>query len=353
MFETAAVRNPRDDDRPGPVNRSLAIFLVSVLGLFLELMLIRWIGTEIRIFAYLQNTVLVVCFLGLGMGCFSCRQPIRMRSLLLALLCLTLVLAVPLGRRGAAEITTLLSLLHDLLIWQHAPEMGTWTTVLGLAAGLLLTFGFMILLWEIFLPLGRLLGRLMDDHPRTIRAYSINVGGSLAGIGLFMLLSAWYTGPDVWLAVAGGLLLPFLGRRWLDLGLLLAVVVAAWFAGRDPTALEIAWSPYQKLMLTQCRSEGPQQSHAWAGQYLILVNNAGYQGILDLSPEAVRNNPRIPPQRYGLSQYDVPLLLHPHPRRVLIVGAGSGNDVAGALRGGAEQITAVEIDPGIIDMGRR
>ena len=33
----------------GPRNRTWAIFLVSVLGLFLELMLIRWIGTEIRI----------------------------------------------------------------------------------------------------------------------------------------------------------------------------------------------------------------------------------------------------------------------------------------------------------------
>ena len=52
------------------------LFLVSVLGLFLELMLIRWIGTEIRIFAYLQNTVLVVCFMGLGLGCLTCRKPI-------------------------------------------------------------------------------------------------------------------------------------------------------------------------------------------------------------------------------------------------------------------------------------
>ena len=43
----------------GPRNRTLTLFLVSVLGLFLELLLIRWIGTEIRIFAYLQNTVLV------------------------------------------------------------------------------------------------------------------------------------------------------------------------------------------------------------------------------------------------------------------------------------------------------
>ena len=58
----------------------LGDLLVSVLALFLEMLLIRWIGTEIRIFAYLQNTVLVVCFLGLGMGCFTCRRSIALRG---------------------------------------------------------------------------------------------------------------------------------------------------------------------------------------------------------------------------------------------------------------------------------
>ena len=42
------------------------IFIVSTLILYLELVLIRWIGTEIRIFAYLGNLVLVICFFG---GC--------------------------------------------------------------------------------------------------------------------------------------------------------------------------------------------------------------------------------------------------------------------------------------------
>ena len=36
------------------------ITLLSALILFLEMLLIRWIGTEVRIFAYLQNGVLVV-----------------------------------------------------------------------------------------------------------------------------------------------------------------------------------------------------------------------------------------------------------------------------------------------------
>ena len=70
---------PTESETPprsaGRVSRPiLAIFLVSFLGLFLEMLLIRWIGT-IRIFAYLQNTILVVCLLGLGLGCFTARKP--------------------------------------------------------------------------------------------------------------------------------------------------------------------------------------------------------------------------------------------------------------------------------------
>jgi SAM-dependent methyltransferase len=38
---------------------------------------------------------------------------------------------------------------------------------------------------------------------------------------------------------------------------------------------------------------------------------------------------------------------------VLIIGAGSGNDVAAALRQGVQHIDAVEIDPAINDLGRR
>src|SRR6185295_15321682 len=41
------------------------------------------------------------------------------------------------------------------------------------------------------------------------------------------------------------------------------------------------------------------------------------------------------------------------PRRVLILGAGTGNDAAVAVRNGASEVTAVEIDPLIADLGRR
>jgi len=41
------------------------------------------------------------------------------------------------------------------------------------------------------------------------------------------------------------------------------------------------------------------------------------------------------------------------PKEVLVVGAGMGNDVAAALRHGAEKVDAVEIDPLIVALGKR
>ncbi len=338
--------------RPGPRNLTTAIFLISVLGLFLELLLIRWIGTEIRIFAYLQNTVLVVCFLGLGMGCFTSRKPILLHRTLVPLLVLAMLMAIPFTRRGVAEISGLLSVLDDFLIWEAAMNDGAWATLYRVTLGLGMTFFLMLLLWEVFVPLGRILGRLMNQHPKTIAAYSVNVAGSLVGILLFTALSVLSTPPVVWFAVVAALLFWFLGtgRTFrINLALTAGIALSAWIAGRAPDALEVAWSPYQKLALKE-KQEG---WGSWAGKYLITVNNVGYQGIIDLSEQAVEASPDISPEDAGLSQYDLPMLVHPNPKKVLIVGAGSGNDVAGALRGGAESVTAVEIDPAIIDIGRR
>ena len=47
---------------------SMPFFAASFLSLFLEVLLIRWCGAEIRILAYLKNLTLLGCFLGLGLG---------------------------------------------------------------------------------------------------------------------------------------------------------------------------------------------------------------------------------------------------------------------------------------------
>ena len=336
---------------PGPRNRPLAIFLIGVFGLFLELLLIRWIGTEVRIFAYLQNTVLIVCFLGLGMGCFTSNKPVSIRNILLPLLALTVLLALPATRAVLANITQFLSVLDDMPIWEHSRSTDRLTAAAWVVNGLTLTLGLMVLIWEMFVPIGRILGRLMDNRTQVIKAYSFNVAGSLLGIWLFVALSAFSLPPLGWLAIACALLIPFVWNgpeRLFNLGLVAALLVAGLFVGLEQGALETHWSPYQKLVL----KHAPAATYGESGK-LITVNNAGYQGLIDLDAGRVLANPRIPANLRGLSQYDLPLRFKPSPARVLIVGAGSGNDAAGALRGGAENVTAVEIDPAIIDLGRR
>ena len=118
------------DDYLRLTHRTWAIFLISVLGLFLEMLFIRWIGTEIRIFAYLQNTILVACFLGLGLGCFTCRKPIIFRQSLVPLLLLLLAMAIPLTRGILQNISDYLSLMGDLTIWYSLVSTNPEVTVL-------------------------------------------------------------------------------------------------------------------------------------------------------------------------------------------------------------------------------
>lgn len=352
MSNSPALPNSHNEDR-SPIGL-WPIFFVSVLGLYLELLLIRWVSTEVRIFAYLQNTVLVVCILGLGMGCFACHRPIDLCRALRRLLLLTLLLAIPFSRNILGKISEMLSVLHDFVIWTpgvRGADLTSTGRVVLVIIGLALAFGLMLLLWDMFVPIGQLLGRLLDRHPRPLLAYSVNIAGSLVGVWLFVALSAWDLPPFVWLAVLVPLVLGCVAgsQRRQALWLLAGTVCLGFFASQEPDSREVRWSPYQKLVL-RGREDSPDVRWDW----FISVNSSAYQAMIDLSPQKVQRDPaHFSPQMRGYSQYDLPCRLHPHPEKVLIVGAGSGNDVAGALRNGASEVVAVEIDPVILSMGRR
>jgi spermidine synthase len=79
-----------------------------------------------------------------------------------------------------------------------------------------------------------------------------------------------------------------------------------------------------------------------------------FQKILDLSPEFINSNPGAKINQEALPHYELPYRLLSRPvENVLIVGSGTGNDVAAALRHGASHVDAVEIDPLILELGRR
>jgi spermidine synthase len=77
---------------------------------------------------------------------------------------------------------------------------------------------------------------------------------------------------------------------------------------------------------------------------LTLIRAAGhfYQHVLDTSGRNSEEN---------RAYYDFPYQVHPVLTDVAIVGSGTGNDVAAALRAGAERVDAIEIDPAILLVG--
>ena len=48
--------------------RMTELFTASLLSLYFELIVIRWLSSEIRIFAYFKNIPLMACLFGLGLG---------------------------------------------------------------------------------------------------------------------------------------------------------------------------------------------------------------------------------------------------------------------------------------------
>jgi SAM-dependent methyltransferase len=73
--------------------------------------------------------------------------------------------------------------------------------------------------------------------------------------------------------------------------------------------------------------------------------------ITDLSDAFVRQYPRFYGDNVRLYSYNLPYTIV-HPKSVCVVGSGGGNDVAAALRAGADEVVAVEIDPVIAEAGK-
>jgi spermidine synthase len=101
------------------------------------------------------------------------------------------------------------------------------------------------------------------------------------------------------------------------------------------------YSPYQQLEIGYGK-DGLMVIRA-AGQYYQRVRN------LSLPAPGTTGDPQLRPVR---DYYDLPFNLHPGHNDIAIVGAGTGNDVAAALRSGARHVDAIEIDPAILFAGK-
>jgi SAM-dependent methyltransferase len=328
--------------------------LVSVLTLFLELLMIRWVSSEVRIFAYFKNFVLVACFLGFGVGCYLCRRSANLLALVIPLVTIAALIKWPweVLRALIVRLPDYIGAFSSVTIWD-APHMAlSLSSVAEMVGAVAISVALFALVAFVFIPLGQLVGWYLENARRGTRGYSVNILGSLAGIGLFTLLSFLDKPPAWWFATAGVMLVALVWRnptvRWTGGASLGACALLAGLApGGGSTDY---WSPYQKLTITPKMQRGTGELIS----YQLTTNGTWYQHIINLSPEFVRSHPRLFLQAGAdWESYNLPYHFYAQPPAVLVLGAGMGNDVAAALRHGATRVVAVEIDPLILELGRK
>ena len=322
-----------------------AILLASGLSLFLELSLIRWHSTIFEFFAFYKNYTLLSCFAGLGLGyALAGKKQLPLLwspGLLFLQIGMFLVL-----RHGLHPLGLPLGIPMDALnvtpiIEQANMGFGSATTIphfIAICFFLGLTF---LLICLTMLPVGQLCGILLH-RVTPLKGYGLILMGSILGVGLSILLSYLWTPPAVWFGLVGVGLMIFLSSHYyaqllggcLALGILILLVWPVHFPWYP------IYSPYQLL------EHGPGKR----GQVTIRAEGHFFQNAHDLSESSVYRKEDGETAATG-HYYDFPYMLIDTPRSVAIVGAGSGNDVAAALRAGVDTIDAVEIDPAIYQIG--
>ena len=319
---------------PGtPPDRVLPRWRIAFLSfsiLALELAFIRQIPAEVRAISYFTNLVLMAAFFGLGLGCILQE---RRRLFLLLPAGVLLVFAFILTTRGIviyeASKSVHFWLEHDVL-----PGRALQVPLLPAALGAFVSAALP------FVALGQELARTMDRHPR-LAAYGWDIAGSLLGTVLFSA-SAWIGLPPwAWVALVMTLGALLLTPSLLERGLLVAAGLAFLLFSRSP--LPAAWSPYY-LVQYQQESVGLR----------VFVNSSFHQLALRFGGEEPGQQAI---QRLMLAKWGRPYEMYRSghgraPGRVLVLGAGTGNDVVVALLNGASQVVAVEIDPVILRLGR-
>jgi SAM-dependent methyltransferase len=194
--------------------------------------------------------------------------------------------------------------------------------VVGLVAALMATLA---------LPLGPLLKSMPP-----LKAYAIDIGGSMVGIAAFTILSAIGTDPVVWFIIAVALVLALeVGRRiswWTFVNAAALTAVLAFVFAYSTDHRSDIWSPYYRI----------NSFTASSGLVHLTVDGIPHQALHPVGEQGIEEFYEQVYRWFPGRTYD----------NVLIVGAGSGSDAAIALAHGAGHIDAVEIDPKLQQIGR-
>lgn len=306
------------------------LFLISFITLYFEILFIRWIPSSIQIIAYFANIILISSFLGLGLGCMLAERKFNLMGFFPALIFSMVALLVGFNN---VEVKT------GFIEGEH---------LLGFYATNGINFLFIIAIvfifnTLIFMPLGQKLGSSLK-YFRPLVAYSINIFGSIIGVAVFSYLSYLMLEPFYWFLFGLSIAFWFFisSKKQLLFQILIVVSTVLIVLQINPRSF---WSPYYKIDIYPYVSN---ISNKVIGLF-ISANNAHHQYAFNLSEESVTATSEL---RHYKDIYEFPYKLI-HPNNSLILGAGSGNDAAAALRMGLKDIYAIEIDPLIAILGKK
>jgi hypothetical protein len=311
---------------------STQLLLTSGTLLFVELLLIRWIPANVKYIGFFSNFLLMASFLGIGVGILVGRDGRRLPVSPFAPLLLGTTLLV-VGAQLNVQVSGGDEIFFGL---EQSTSADVNFVVLPIVIALVVA-----LMASLALPLGPLL-RCMPP----LRAYAVDIAGSMGGVAAFGLVSLLGTGPTIWFAIVGGAaLLVALGRgvtAWSAVGGV-AMAAVIWISFTTGNVALDRWSPYYRINAfgTGLRAVSSEPGRGDVPKYLS-VDGIPHQAILTAAEAAESPLHRqiyhwLPTRTF---------------ERVLIIGAGSGSDTSLALARGAGHVDAVEIDPELARIGR-
>lgn len=309
-------------------NKAIQLFIISFCALFIEMALIRIIPGYIRIVSYFSNLILIASFFGLGIGYMLANNRINMfKWFYLALFPIPAL--VLFFNKTAVRPTSGIE-----VFWLAYNKM---LNDISLLPVIFLVFGIVAVF---FIPLGQKMGQLFSELS-PLSCYSVNIAGSIAGVVIFSLFSYLNWGPISWV-ISGLAPLIVLYKRYYKRYAIPSIVFVAMiimlYAGQKP---DETWSPYYKINVD---TMVPELS------YMLTVNDDNHQWPMHLSSSEPAS--KSPMQSPFYSYYNF-LYQNNRYESILILGAGTGNDIDAALLNGTAQIDAVEIDPTIISIGKK
>ena len=301
---------------------------VSFLMLFVELTLIRWVGSNIYYIFFFTNFILLASFLGMSIGFLqvkSSRHWFRISPIILSAVIIFCYL-------NSYEYSVKLNSITENLDYSAKIFKNN---LYPLWFSLPICFVMVVVLMA---TIANEAAKLFRQFP-PLKAYRLEILGSLLGIIFFSLISLFHMSPLFWGMVICLLYIPLLwheyvGKKYGILFVQISMLALMMFTfAIEVFHLNHYWSAYYKIELQEYKDK----------RYVVNVNGLPQQII-----ESVNQRVKVKP--FYLIPY---LQTNTKFKNILIIGAGTGGDVALALAQGAKRVDAVEIDKTLYELGKK